>query len=345
MHVAVLEDRLGQVAGAVGQAQHRHELRLHVGGKAGVGRGLQVDRARSPIVRHADAAVIGGHLRARGLQRGDGRGHLARIGAGQINLAAACHDRAGIAARLDTVGHHAIGRTVQPIDALDGQRVATDPVDMHAHRHQAVAQVDDLGLARRVADDAGPVRAACRHQRIFGRAHRNHGKIDAPARQPSAARARGDIARRHLDLRAERLDRLEVQVDGAVADRASARQADLRLAHPREQRAQHQDRRTHLAHDVIGRDRRGHRGRARGHHPPEILGPRSLDGGGDAELVQQMPEPVDIGEPGQVAQRQRLVGEQGTGKQGKRAVLRPRHRNTTREALPTANDDLIHAPL
>ena len=37
VHVAILEDRLGEQAGAFGQGQHRHELRLHVGGKAGEG--------------------------------------------------------------------------------------------------------------------------------------------------------------------------------------------------------------------------------------------------------------------------------------------------------------------
>src|SRR3546814_2929039 len=66
-----------------------------------------------------------------------------------------------------------------------------------------------------------------------------------------------------LDLGAEGFERLQVQVDRPVADRAAAGQADRRLARARQQRAEDEERRAHLAHDVIGRDVRGQGGRAR----------------------------------------------------------------------------------
>src|SRR3546814_7458130 len=69
-------------------------------------------------------------------------------------------------------------------------------------------------------------------------------------------------------------------------------QRHRRLARAREQRAEHEDRRAHLAHDVIGRDGRGQRRRARGHHAAEIFGPRTLDRRRAAELVEQMAETV-----------------------------------------------------
>src|SRR3546814_5751161 len=47
-------------------------------------------------------------------------------------------------------------------------------------------------------------------------------------------------------------------------------QRHRRLARAREQRAEHEDRRAHLAHDVIGRDGRGQCRCARGHHAAEI---------------------------------------------------------------------------
>lgn len=133
-----------------------------------------------------------------------------------------------------------------------------------------------------------------------------------------------------------------MQVDRTVADRAAAGQRDGRLARAREQRPQHQDRRAHLAHDVIGRDRGGHPARAQRHHPAEILGPRALDHRRHAELVEQMAEAVDISETRQVAQRQRLVGQQRARQQRQRAVLGSGNGDTARERLAAANDDLVH---
>ena len=41
-----------------------------------------------------------------------------------------------------------------------------------------------------------------------------------------------------------------------------------------------------------------------------------------AELVEQVLKPVNIGQTRQIAQRQRLVGQQRTRQQGKRRILR-----------------------
>src|SRR3546814_1188597 len=58
--------------------------------------------------------------------------------------------------------------------------------------------------------------------RVFGRADRDDGKIEIAARQPAIGRHRLDIALRQFDPRTEGLERLQVQVDRAVSDRASA---------------------------------------------------------------------------------------------------------------------------
>src|SRR3546814_19849731 len=73
-------------------------------------------------------------------------------------------------------------------------------------------------------------------------------------------------------------------------------QRHRRLARACEQRAEHEDRRAHLAHDVIGRDGRGQRRRARGHPAAEILGPRFLDRRRAAALVEPMAETIAVGE-------------------------------------------------
>ena len=57
-----------------------------------------------------------------------------------------------------------------------------------------------------------------------------------------------------------------MEIDRAGADGAAAGQRDPRLAHARDQRAEHEDRGAHLAHDVVGRlgvgDRAAERERA-----------------------------------------------------------------------------------
>src|SRR3546814_8684538 len=72
----------------------------------------------------------------------EGRLHLGRLGADQFDIAFGDDGGAGIAPRLDPVGHHAIGGAVQPVDALDGQGFGADAVDLGPHRDQAVAQID-----------------------------------------------------------------------------------------------------------------------------------------------------------------------------------------------------------
>src|SRR3546814_12347287 len=53
---------------------------------------------------------------------------------------------------------------------------------------------------------------------------------------------------------------------------------------------------------------------------------------------------VDVGEPRQVAQGQRLVGEQRAREQGERRILGARDGDTALQSLAAANDDLIHWP-
>ena len=59
MHEAILEDGLGDHSCAFGHGIQRHELRLHVGGKARIRRGAQTDAAWSPRHVKTDAAGIG----------------------------------------------------------------------------------------------------------------------------------------------------------------------------------------------------------------------------------------------------------------------------------------------
>ena len=59
------------------------------------------------------------------------------------------------------------------------------------------------------------------HDDILGRADRDAGEGVGPAVQP-LGRGRPDIAGGEVDLGAERLERLQVEVDRPIADRAAA---------------------------------------------------------------------------------------------------------------------------
>src|SRR3546814_13073646 len=62
------------------------------------------------------------------------RAHIARVRADQIEAAAGDRGGAGIAARLDAIGHDAVGRAVEPVAALDLERLAADSADRSEER-------------------------------------------------------------------------------------------------------------------------------------------------------------------------------------------------------------------
>ena len=143
-------------------------------------------------------------------------------------------------------------RAVQAFDAVDRQFVAADAFDARAHRIQAGRQVADLGFARGVHQHAAAIGQRSRHQQVLGGADRNEREHDGRAAQ-ATCHARIDIAARQFDARAHLLQPFQVQIDRAGADGAAAGQRYARLAGARQQRAEYQDGRAHLAHDVVGR--------------------------------------------------------------------------------------------
>jgi hypothetical protein len=190
----------------------------------GVRRGRYGERFQRLVRSHLHARVGYFDYQPRRRERiGDGQ-HVARIGADQFDGAAGDARGAGVASRLDPIGHDRIGAAVQALDAVDDQVRAADSLDLRPHRDQQVAQIDNLGLARRV-EQLGPAgRKDSRHQGVFGCPDRNHGEAVITARQAAFRRGRLHIARGQFDLGAQALQRLQVKVDRPVTDRAAARQ-------------------------------------------------------------------------------------------------------------------------
>jgi len=210
---------------------------------------------------------------------------------------------------------------------------------MRAHRVEAVGEVGDLRLARGVGEDGAAFGEAGRHQQVLRRADRDEGKHDGGAAQP-AGDAAVDIAGVEAEAGAHLLQPLEVQIDGAGADGAASRHGDARLAHARQQRTEHEDRRAHLAHDVVGRLGAGD-GAAERQRAPVIA-----DGfHRDAVLGEEGAHGLDVGEPRHVGENEALVGEQAGGHQRQRGILGAADGDLAGERPAAADADTVHGGL
>jgi len=262
----------------------------------------------------------------------------------QEDIAAGDRGRHGIGPRLDAVGKDGMLGAVESLSPLDPQGPAADPLDPGAHLHQAVGDIDDLGLARGVLDQRLAAGKHGGHQGIMGRANRDLGKRNAVAGQ--APGGFGDhVAAFELDFGSERLERGEMQIDGARADGATARQRDLRPAAARQQGRQHPEARPHARHHLVGR--RGvddvRCGEPEGLAVAGALA-RLLAGDGDVNpvIAQNAGKHVDVGEARNIVQRQGLAGEKAGNHQRQRSVLGATDRNGAAQALAADNADAVH---
>ena len=158
---------------------------------------------------------------------------------------------------------------------------------------ETVGEIDDLGLARGVLDQALAAGQHRRHQGVVGGADRDLGERDAGCRSSPLRRPGDDIAAFELDLGAERLERGQMQIDGPRADGAAAGQRHLRLAAAGEQRRQHPEARPHARHHLVRRGGVDDLGRGE----PEglavaraLAGPLAGDGHVDAVIAENAAE-------------------------------------------------------
>ncbi len=207
-----------------------------------------------------------------------------------------------IGSRLDSVGNDCVAGRVQGVDPLHPQRIGACPLDLGAHGDQAVGQIDDFGLARCVQNDGFTLGQSRRHQGILGGADRNLSKSDLAAAQ-SARDLCLDKAAGDIDFGAQVLHGRQMQVDRSVAYGTAAGQRHPCLSRPREQRAQHQDRRPHLAHQVIWRSRAGQVAAAHAHDPLAAFTAQLYI---DAMLPQQLRHRGDVGQTRNIGQIQGL---------------------------------------
>ena len=116
-----------------------------------------------------------------------------------------------------------MARAVQLAHAFNDDPRRAGAGNSRAHLVEAVGDIANFGLARRVADDGGSFRECRRHQRDMRAADRHLGKIDLGSLQ-ARRRPRNHITRVDHDLGAEFFQRQDQEVDRTRPDCTAARQ-------------------------------------------------------------------------------------------------------------------------
>ena len=153
---------------------------------------------------------------------------------------------------FDAVGNDLVLRAVQTFHAGDGEGGAARARDLGAHGVEEIGQVHHLRFAGGAFDQRHAVGQRGRHHDV-GRAEDR--RAAAPAQEQIGALqlfgAGVDVAAVNPNFCAQRLQALEMQVNRARANDATARQGDHRLAAPPQQRTENAHRAAHLADQII----------------------------------------------------------------------------------------------
>ena len=262
---------------------------------------------------------------------------MRRLAIGHHQVAAA--DSAGHqkCPRLDAVGIDAVLGAVQLAHALHPDRRRAGALDIRAHGHQQRGQVDDLRLAGAVFHQRIAVGKNRRHQQIFRAGHRNLVENNVRAMQPLGACFQ--IAVLLHDGGAHRFQPLEVQIDGAVADGASAGLGHARQPAACDQRTQHQRRSAHGLDDLVFGSRIGEHAAADG---GAMLCPAVAELYLGAHRSQQLPLGLDVADLGNILQHHFIFGENRGGHAGQRGILGSAYPNRSQQRITAANHKLVH---
>ena len=204
---------------------------------------------------------------------------------------------------------------VQPIHAFDAQHVRLDPLDRRPERDEEPAEILDVRLAGRVADDRRPRRQAGCHDAVLRGHHACLVEEDLRAPEPVRAHVVNPV---HFDPRTERRERVDVRVEAAASDDIASRRRDDSAAEAHQERAGQEERGAHLRAEL----------RVELALPQlrcmdaDLVQAGPLDLG--ADVGEQRQHRVDVPDPRHVSKQNRLARQRAGGEDGQRAVLVPR---------------------
>ncbi len=147
---AVVEDPLIYRADTAGLSEEGGQGGLQVGGEAGIGHRLRVDRLQVPLPAHPQVAVPLLDLHSRLSQLPEKGVELPRHPLEYLHLPLRDGGGDGEGAGLDAVGDDAIGDAVQLAYAVDLDSVGAGAGDLGAHLVEHLRQAGDLRLGGRI---------------------------------------------------------------------------------------------------------------------------------------------------------------------------------------------------
>src|SRR5262249_43290368 len=154
MHEAVFEDRLRDTGRPFGSRHQCHQLRLQIGGKSRKWRSGHLDWRKPPSIPHNPNSFVGRRDR-RACQAHHIQCGLKQFGARvlQKHIAARHRDGHGVSAGLDPIRQNRMSCAVQLRYAFNHNTRGAGPRNLCTHLVEAVSDIRDFRLARRVLND------------------------------------------------------------------------------------------------------------------------------------------------------------------------------------------------
>ena len=156
-----------------------------------------------------------------------------------------------VRAGFDAVRDHVMLGPVEGLAPFNLDDVGAGAPNARAHRVEQIGQVDDLRFPRGVAQEGRAFGQRRRHHQVLRPGDRLMRKRDVRAGQPFGTGF--NVAVIDLDLGSHTCQPVDVQVDRALADGATARKRDPGATPAGQDRAQHQDRGTHRLDQFVRR--------------------------------------------------------------------------------------------
>ena len=338
---AALEHLLEDEHGARGLRRRDDGDRGEVGREGGPDAALDlrdlpaeiVDDAEHLAGRHAQGRLPHLELDPELPERRHDRDQVVRLDVLDREVAPRDGGERGEARDLDVLGADAIRAAAEPVDAFDAEDVRADALDPRAEGVEEAAEVLDVRLAGRMADDRVALGEDGGHDRVLGAHHRGLVEVHPLADEAVRAQVVGAV---DLHLDAELGEGVDVGVEPPAPDHVAARRRHDGAAEARQERAGEQERRANLAAEV---------GVELGLRDPGAVdahlvrpGPHCIG----AEVGEQLDHHLDVADARQVRQPHLLGGEHGRGEDRQGAVLVPGRTDRAGERATTLDDERLH---
>ena len=219
--------------------------------------------------------------------------------------------------------------------SLDDDPARPGPFDFRSHGDEEICEIHDLRFLGGPINHSGSLGQHGSHHHVV-RAQDSRAEFSAHGDGgPSEVRGENfNVARLDAYRCPQRLESLEVKIDRAVADDASAGQGDGRFFFPAEQRAQNTNRGAHFPHDIVG----GFGGdlfRLDGDDPARPLDLAS-------QLAEDREHVVDVAQVRNPRNHAGLLGQQRRGKDRQSGIFRAADPDRSAQAAASVNKNFIH---